>query len=416
MTLPPSVLLRRAITFRPDNHFAFAVLTIAILLFLQEGPLRLAAQTAAAPPDVLVLSNGDTLHGKFVNAIDGKVTFHCDPLGDVVLEWDKIKELHTGGNFAVFDKTVKIHGKKGAAALPTGTLEVANKSLTLHPENAAAPPPMPVGNAEFIMDKAALDKQLYHHPGFFSGWNGAATAGASLVSATQNSYAFSGAIDLVRVVPTATWLAPHNRTSIDFIGSYGKITQPSYTIPGTGITPPIFVPEVVTKSALYHAGAERDEFITPRFFVLGQIAFDHNFAQDLALQQIYGGGFGYTFLKTPTQEANVKATIQYEKQEFISDSASNLNLIGSTISLSYILHRKFVTYTQDLAYIPAFNHPDAYSVNETNTLAFPAYKNFGFSVGTLDSYLNFTPASEPPTKHNSFQFTMGLTYAVKSKY
>jgi hypothetical protein len=24
--------------------------------------------------------------------------------------------------------------------------------------------------------------------------------------------------------------------------------------------------------------------------------------------------------------------------------------------------------------------------------------------------------SEPPTKHNSFQFTMGLTYAIKSKY
>jgi hypothetical protein len=55
-------------------------------------------------------------------------------------------------------------------------------------------------------------------------------------------------------------------------------------------------------------------------------------------------------------------------------------------------------------------------VNEANTLAFPAYKNFSFSVGTLDSYLNFTPASLPPTKHNSFQFTMGLTYAIKSKY
>ena len=202
------------------------------------------------------------------------------------------------------------------------------------------------------MDKATLDKQLYHHPGFFTGWNGAATAGASIVSATQNQYAFSGAIDLVRVVPTASWLSPRNRTSVDFIGSYGKITQPSYTIPGTGITPPIFVPEVVTKTALYHAGAERDEFLSPRFFVLGQMAFDHNYAQDLALQQIYGGGFGYTFLKTPIQEANIKATIQYEKQEFISGSSGNLNLIGSTVSLSYILHRKFVTYTQDTGLHP----------------------------------------------------------------
>jgi hypothetical protein len=416
MTLLPSLLLHRATTSRPINHCAHAAMTIAMLLFVQACPLRLAAQAAAAPPDVLILSNGDTLHGKFVNAIDGKVTFHSDPLGDVTLGWDKIKELHTGGNFAVFDKNVKIHGKKGAAALPTGTLEVANKSVTLHTENAAAPAPIPVANAEFIMDKATLDKQLFHHPGFFSAWNGAATAGASIVSATQNQYAVSGAVDLVRVVPTASWLSPRNRTSAGFIGSYGKITQPSYTIPGTGTTPPTFVPAVVTKSALYHAGAERDEFLKPRFFALGQVAFDHNYAQDLALQQIYGGGFGFTVLKTPTQEADLKATIQYEKQEFISSSSSNLNLIGSTVSLSYVLHRKFVTYTQGLAYIPAFNNPHAYSANETNTLAFPAYKNLSFSVGTLDSYLNNTPLAEPPTKHNSFQFTMGLTYAIKSKY
>jgi hypothetical protein len=416
MTLLPSFLLRPAATSLQTNHRAHNVLAIAILLFVQACPLRLGAQAAAAPPDVLVLSNGDTLHGKFVNAIDGKVTFHSDPLGDVTLDWDKIKELHTNGNFAVFDKSTKIRGKKGAAALPTGTIDVADKSVTLHTENAAAPAPIPVANAEFIMDKATLDKQLYHHPGFFSAWNGAATAGASIVSATQNQYAVSGAVDLVRVVPTASWLSPRNRTSVGFIGSYGKITQPAYTIPGTGITPPTFVPAVVTKSALFHAGAERDEFLSPRFFALGQVAFDHNYAQDLALQQIYGGGFGFTVLKTPSQEADLKATIQYEKQEFISSSSSNLNLVGSTISLSYILHRKFVTYTQGLAFIPAFNDPHAYSANETNTLAFPAYKNLSFSVGTLDSYLNNTPLAEPPTKHNSFQFTMGLTYAIKSKY
>jgi uncharacterized protein DUF481 len=414
MTLFSSLLPR--LVYRLTHGSVHMAIAIALLLGVQASPSRLAAQAAAAPPDVLVLSNGDTLHGKFVNAIDGKVTFHSDPLGDVTLSWDKIKELHTSGSFAVFDKNVKVRGKKSAAALPTGTVEVANQSLTLHTENAAAPAPMPVANAQFIVDKATLDKQLYHHPGFFAGWNGAATAGASIVSATQNQYAFSGALALVRVVPTVSWLSPRNRTSVGFIGSYGKITQPSYTIPGTGTTPPIFVPQVVTKTALYHADAERDEFLTPRFFALGQVAFDYNFAQDLALQQIYGGGFGYTVLKTPSQEADVKATIQYEKQEFISGSSGNLNLIGSTVSASYVLHRKFVTYTQDLAYIPAFNDPHAYSVNETNTLAFPAYKNLSFSVGTLDSYLNNTPIATPPTKHNSFQFTMGLTYAVKSKY
>ena len=95
MTLLSAPLLRRGIASLLTKRGARTVIAIAILLSVQAFPLRLAAQAAAAPPDVLVLVNGDTLHGKFVNAIDGKVTFHSDPLGDVNLEWDKIKELHT---------------------------------------------------------------------------------------------------------------------------------------------------------------------------------------------------------------------------------------------------------------------------------------------------------------------------------
>jgi hypothetical protein len=388
----------------------FAVLMIVYLMVAIATSTQAAAQDAKST-DVLVLSNGDALHGKLVNSSDGKITFHSDALGDISVSWDKIKELHTSGSYAVIDKTVKIHSKKNAGNIPEGQLEVANSSIAVRSEKGA-PAPIPVANAQYIMDAATLDKQLHRQPGFLTGWNGAATAGAAIVTATENQYTFSGGVGLVRVVPTVSWLTARDRTSIDFTGSFGKITLPAYTDPATGIV----VPAVVTKSAIYHAEAERDQYLSPRFFALAQTAFDHNYGQDLDLQQIYGGGFGWTFLKTPKQEADLKATIQYEKQQFISSSSANQNLIGSTISLAYVLHHKLVTYTQGLAYIPAFNNPHAYSANETNTLAFPAYKNLSFSVGTLDSYLNNPPDTLPPTKRNSFQFTMGLTYALKSKY
>ena len=409
MTLGFSDSIRRAFS-SALNHNIRVILLISSLL----SALAAAAHSGAQAPasDVLVLNNGDTIHGKLVNSLDGKITFHSDALGDLSVSWDKIKELHTSGSYAVLDKSVKLRGKKSAGAIPTGQLEVTNNSIAIQSEKAAAPAPIPVGNAQYILDTATLDKQLYHHPGFFTGWNGAATAGAAIVTATENQYTFSGAVGLVRVVPTVSWLTTRDRTAVDFTGSFGKITQPSYTDPITGIV----VPSVVTKSAIYHAGAERDQYFSPRFFALAQTAFDHNYGQDLDLQQIYGGGFGWTFLKSPKQEADLKATIQYEKQQFISGSTGNQNLIGSTISLAYVLHHKLVTYTQGLAYIPAFNNPRAYSANETNSLAFPAYKNFSFSVGTLDSYLNNPPDSLPPTKRNSFQFTMGMTYAIKSKY
>ena len=378
-------------------------------------------------PDVLVLSNGDTLHGKFVNETSGKVTFHSDPLGDISVPWDKIKQLHATETFAVLNSSVKLRGKQSAGQIPMGTLDVANKAVTVHPANAAAGAPIPVADAQYILDEASLNKQVYHQPGFFSGWSGPATAGATLVTATENQYTFSGAVNLVRVVPAVNWLNPRDRTSIGFSGSSGKITEPGYTIPASGTTPATTVAAVTTKTAIYHAGAERDEYFSPRFFALGQAAFDHNYSQNLALQQIYGGGIGFVAIKTPKQELDVKATIQYEVQQFLGTPATaanptppppspSVNLVGSTFSANYARHMKLFTYTQNLAFIPSYNDSRAYSATETDTFTFPAYKNLSFTLGTLDSYLNDTPVSEPPTKPNSFQFTMGLTYAIKLKY
>jgi hypothetical protein len=374
------------------------------------GSVLAAAQTkpaAANPaPDVLVLSNGDTLHGKLVSEVAGKVTFHTDSLGDVTLTWDKIKELHTEDKFAVLDKTVKLRGKKEASEIPVGTMDVANQAVTVHTANAAGEAHIPVENTQYVVDQATLETQAYHEPNFLTGWNGAATAGATVVSATQDQYTASGSVSLVRVVPAVEWLDPRNRTSADFSGSFGKITEP-------GTTP--------IKTAIFHADAERDQYFSPRFFALAQTAFDHNFGQSLALQSVYGGGIGWTAVKTPKRELDLKATVQYESQQFINTPgatpSASMNLIGSTFSASYVDHLKLLTLTQSVAFVPAYNTPSAYSANETNILAFPAYKNLSFSIGTLDSYLNDPPlTTSPPTKPNSFQFTMGLTYAIKSKY
>ncbi len=401
------IILSRVASFlRPRPLLLWvAIATAALLCPAQSKP------AADAAPDVLILSNGDTLHGKFVSEIGGKVTFHSDPLGDVTVDWAKIKELHAGERFAVLDKNVKFLGKKKAARIPIGAIDVTSDGIAIHGGDASAPATVPTKDAIYIVDAPTLDKEMNHEPSFMSGWNGAATAGATLVTATQNQYTVSGSLGLVKTVPSVSWLTPRNRTSADFSGSYGKITQPAYVADG------LLVPATVTKSAIAHLDAERDLFFSPRFFVLAQTAFDHNFAQDLQLQQIYGAGLGWTALKTPTQEADLKATMQYEKQQFINGtSATNQNLIGSTFAANYLLHLKLVTFTQNLSFIPAYNTPRAYSASETDTFAFPAYKRLSFSLGTIDSYLNDPPVSLPPTKRNSFQFTMGLTYAIKSKY
>jgi hypothetical protein len=373
------------------------------------GPAKDAPKPA---PDVIVFSNGDQLSGTFVREVGGTVTFHSDIVGDINISWDKIKELRTQTKLALLDKSVTPERHKLPPNVPQGTVSVSDNLITVHPDNGVMIEPIPVKNATFIVDQATLTKQLIGHPGWLEGWNGAATAGATIVQATQKQYTFNGAVNLIRVVPTVAWLNPNNRTTVDFTGSYGKITQPAYVSEG------VFYPETDTKSAIYHGDAEYDKYFSPRLYGLGQTAFDHNYSQGLDLQQIYGGGIGWTIVKKPKQQLDLKATIQYEKQTFINaTSGVNQDLIGSTFAGVYLLHLpRSIIFNQQVEYIPAYNNPNAYSATETDTVAFPMYKQLSFSIGTIDTYLNNPPPAVPPTLRNSFQFTFGATYVIKSKY
>src|SRR5579859_4390023 len=160
LSLCNAFLLQRFRTMTPHSPVRTGALSFSlILLALTAGPGILTCQgqdkpAPASGPDVLILSNGDTLHGKFVSEIAGKVTFHSDPLGDISLDWDKIKELHTSQKFAVVDNKTKIDGKRAARKFPVGTLDLADQQLTLHPDNAPAEPPIQVKSAQFIMDQA----------------------------------------------------------------------------------------------------------------------------------------------------------------------------------------------------------------------------------------------------------------------
>jgi hypothetical protein len=382
---------------------------------LPKGSSAAQPSATAPPPDVIVLSDGDRIFGTFVREVGGKVTFHSAILGDLVIPSDNIKELRTGTKMAVIDKGVVLTHGHIPSNLPIGTLTIQDNMITVHPDNNAMIQPIPLANAQYIVDQATLNKQALGRPGFLQGWNGAATASLTLVEATQKQYGFSGSLGLVRVAPTVDWLTTNNRTAFDYSESYGKITQPAY-IAADGTA----VPSTFTKSSILHADAERDEYVSSRLYYLGTASFDHNYSQSLQLQQIYGGGLGYTVIKTPIQELDLKAVVQFERQAFFNvtpPSPSSQNLIASTFGGSYLRHvTKGMLFAQQLLYIPAWNDVHAYSFNESDTLAFPAYKNFGFSLGTLDTYLNDVPLTFPNTKRNSFQFTAGVTYTIKSSY
>ena len=111
---------------------------------------------------------------------------------------------------------------------------------------------------------------------------------------------YTAAVALTRAIPTVSWLPPKDRTLLGLTETYGKLTQPA--IPQT--SPPTLASTTMTN--IFHAGLEQDRYLTPRLYVLGSMTFDHNYSQGLDLQQVYGGGVGWTAIKNAVQELDVK--------------------------------------------------------------------------------------------------------------
>ena len=245
------------------------------------------------------------------------------------------------------------------------------------------------------MPEPTFHKYVEQPPGFFGGWIGAISAGASLVRATQNSTTFTGAVNLVRATPGVEWLLPKDRTLVDYNQAYGSTTQNG-------------LPTI--KTNIFHADFERDQYFSPRLYGFGAAAFDHNFSQGLDLQQQYGGGIGWTAIKDALQEFDLKADLHYERQQFF-DSTLNQNLIGSTFGETYL--RKLprtILLTQAASYSAAWNNTNAYSAQASINLVFPVYHGLAFNIGAIDDYLNNAPVG---FRKNSVQFTTGITYAIK---
>jgi Protein of unknown function, DUF481 len=366
--------------------------------------LPLQAQTAAAPaPDVIYFTNGDQLTGKLSNEVDGKVTFHSDIAGDVTVTWDKIKSIKSSQQFAVIQQGQHVTRKTADADIAQGVVQVQGDQVEVAPATGT-PKEIPVKNTQYMIDQDTYDKEIKRNPGFGYGWNGSVTAGAALIEATQNSRNFTGQAALVRTIPSVTWLDPRTRTTVDFNAAYGSVTQPGTT---------------GTKTNIIGADAEQDWYFSPRVYFLVDAAFTHDYSQGLSLQQTYGGGLGYTVIKNPRQQLDVKFDIHYEKQTyFVTPNVfpappltPSKNLIGADFGDAYKLKLpKGLQFTQTAVVTPSFNISNAYSAMATAGLLFPTYKRLGFTVGTVDDFLN-DPAIG--SKKNSFQFVAGVTYSLK---
>jgi hypothetical protein len=368
-----------------------------------------AAKKAKQSNDVLVFANGDQLTGKLESVTAGNIVFDSEMAGTLTISVDKVKKLRSGARFALLRKGLPV----GETNVPIGTVEVAGGKLTLTPPTGVQATTIPAADVNYLVAAADFERQINKKAGFLNGWTGTITGGANLAYSTISSTSLNAGISLTREIPTVPWMPARNKTTANVTESYGKLSIPAIppTVPAS--------PPTTILNSIFHADAERDEYFKPTLYVLGQTSFDHNYAQGLQLQQVYGAGFGWTVIKTGTQELNLKVSAQYEKQQYITTSVNggaalyttpSVNLIGTTFFEGYhrTLPRKMI-FDESLNLLPAWNILADYSANATATLTMPVYKRLSANVTTTDSYLG-----DPAVyyQRNSFQFITGITYTL----
>lgn len=408
----------------PESHFPApsrsrgltSLLCLSLLGFGLLSTPRTARAADTAAPDTLVFANGDSIKGKLVSATNAGVTFHSDMAGDLTITWDKVKTIDAMEKFAIIKQGQNVSRKTPRADVPEGTVAVSDKNVKVTTPSGTTT--ISTSDTQAIVDAPTFEKTVYHEPGFTKGYTGAFTLGISEVQSTQTANTFSGALTLVRTVPNAAWISPRNKTILNASAIYGLQTQKANPTLGTSYSS--------VKTDIIHGDLERDEYLSTRFYYLGYASADHNYAQGLALQDIFGGGFGYTVLKDKIQELDVKTDLHYEQQQFTpavapAVSTPNNNLIGMDFAEMYM--RKLphgLTLNETGVVTPSFNsattsaampnpgHP--FSADFTGALIFPVYKNLGFNTGVIDNYLS-NPA--PGFNNNSFQFNIGATYTFK---
>ena len=398
---------------RPISHASSrgsALTVAAVVLFMLPTlftSIGAAAQSAANPdPDVITFINGDKLTGKVLKESGGVVVFLSDMTGatPISVPWSKIRELHSSRTFAVIRKDQKLKVGKPAPQVLVGTVNYSNDEISVGTPGGETKN-IPAKDAAFVVDHSEFEKAIGHEPSLRHGWIGSGTIGISLLEATQTSKTFTGALGLVRLSPGVDWLAPRNKTIFDATASYGSITQPA-----VGTTP-----ASSSKTNILHGDIERDWYLSQRFFVLVDASADHNIGSGLKLQDDFGAGAGYSVIQQPLQTLDVKGDIHYEQQEFYPAAPGvagiSLNLIGLSAGELYMRKLSHGMVLNESGVVqPAFNHPSAFTAQFIAGLVFPAYKNFGFSLGTQDNYINNPPSGY---KKNTFLLTAGLSFSLK---
>ncbi|HEV2101161.1 MAG TPA: DUF481 domain-containing protein [Candidatus Acidoferrum sp.] len=350
----------------------------------------------AARADQVVLKNGDRLTGKIVSG-DGKtLLLKSEFAGDVTIRWDAITDIESSDNINITLKDgTRLSGK---VTTQDGKFVVAGAPTAPTPAIAAKEAVVAVRNDA---EQHTFDVQTERmaHPRFTYFWNGTVDTGLALTRGNSETASFTLAAKAIRETP---------RDKLTVYGDY--IFANNSSVP----------PSVTTANAL-DAGVRGDLNIhSGRLFVFALGDFQTNQLQHLDLRSVFGGGFGYHFIKTANTTFDLFGGITYDRDSFGAYNTTNpapppvLLLVPSSVqnSAEAVLGEEFDTklskrtaLTERFSFYPNLSHTGDYRFQLDSTVSTQMKKWLSWQSTFSDRYISYPPVG---LKANDLLLSTGL--------
>ncbi|HET7105440.1 MAG TPA: DUF481 domain-containing protein [Candidatus Acidoferrum sp.] len=350
----------------------------------------------SARADQVVLKNGDRLTGKIVSG-DGKtLLLKSEFAGDVTIKWDAITDIESSDNINITLKDgTRLSGKvttqdrkflvAGAPAAPTPA--VAEKEAIVAVRNDA------------VQHAFDAETERMAHPRFTYFWNGTVDTGLALTRGNSETVSFTFAAKAIRETP---------RDKLTVYGNYIFANNSS-------------IPPTVTTADALDAGIRGDLNIhSGRLFIFALGEFQTNQLQHLDLRSVFGGGFGYHFIKTANTTFDLFGGITYDRDSFGAYNTANptpppvLLLVPSSVqnSAEAVLGEEFDTklskrtsLTERFSVYPNLSHTGDFRFQLDSTLSTQVNKWLSWHTTLSDRYINYPPAG---LKANDLLLSTGL--------
>jgi len=339
---------------------------------------------AAVDLDELQPRSGHTFYGTFQHADKDDISFLTDAGVTLTIPWNKVQalELHE----RVLVKSAQL---PGATPLDLHSPHITAKNDQIQLTDRSTSQPL---RAQDIVSMTPVAPEAARPAP--AAWTATATPAFSLTEGSQIIQTFGAQIVVKRIQNPGELDWKRQQTSLTLDATNTLLEQ-------TG-SPSIRIHE-------YDGQVSHSVSLADGWYAVVLASGYHNSAQNVYLQQFYGGGIGKgVSLKNDTFEFAAEPV--YVGQHFYgaaSDGFPGMRLSEENGVLLKKTEGGYIVWSESIAYIPAFTISGAWQIRGVTALSIPINKKLTFKTSYFDDYME-----NAPVRKNYSATTVGLTISV----